>query len=398
MLDLKQLDDIFSNEHLSKSVSAGDKVLSRQKKRARLVKITFPAIAAALVGLLAVWPALQDRGDFSIKISKPTKGEIEKLHVKNSVLYVTDKANRVNSFTAENIDETEPGSQLVKMQNPKGKLPTSDVQWVDVTAPTGFYNQKDKLFYLVDGVELLYSDNMKASTKEMYYETDKSLIYGNTPVTADGKYGHLDAKAFEYSTKNEVLKFKGNTTIKASEEAFGNKIDIYATKTIEFHRRQQKLVATGNALMKRPNLNVSGDVLSAIFSKGTNGKNTIKDFSGDGNVVVDNGKNKVSADHLRAFFKNVANNDSVIDRIEMTGNVKTKNAEGEIQAQRGVYYPASGDVKLFDNVVIIKDGNRIQGETAETNLGTGISKMGKANKGRVSGVIYEDGLKINKRK
>ena len=285
MLDLKQLDDIFSNEHLSKSVSAGDKVLSRQKKRARLVKITFPAIAAALVGLLAVWPALQDRGDFSIKISKPTKGEIEKLHVKNSVLYVTDKANRVNSFTAENIDETEPGSQLVKMQNPKGKLPTSDVQWVDVTAPTGFYNQKDKLFYLVDGVELLYSDNMKASTKEMYYETDKSLIYGNTPVIADGKYGHLDAKAFEYSTKNEVLKFKGNTTIKASEEAFGNKIDIYATKTVEFHRRQQKLVATGNALMKRPNLNVSGDVLSAIFSKGTNGKNTIKDFSGDGILV-----------------------------------------------------------------------------------------------------------------
>ena len=84
--------------------------------------------------------------------------------------------------------------------------------------------------------------------------------------------------------------------------------------------------------------------------------------------------------------------------ILVVGNVKTKNAEGEIQAQRGVYYPASGDVKLFDNVVIIKDGNRIQGETAETNLGTGISKMGKANKGRVSGVIYEDGLKINKRK
>ncbi len=398
MLDIKQLDNIFNDERLTKQTSAGEASLQRQKKRIRLIKITFPAIAAALVGVLAVWPSLQDRSDFSIKISKPMRNEIEKLHIKNSVLYVTDKSNRVSNFVAESIDETAPGSQLVKMQNPKGKMPTSDEQWIDVNAPTGFYDQKEKVFSLVDNVEVVYSDGMKAQTKEMYYEVDQSRVYGNKPVRANGKLGHLDTQAFEYFTNKDLLQLKGKTKINTSDEVFGSKIDIFASKRVEFYRNQQKMVAMGDAVVTKDNLKVSGDVLTAIFAKGKDGKTGLKDFSGDGSVVVDNGKNKVYADHLKAFFKDNTGNNSAIDRIEMTGNVKTKNSEGEVHAQKGVYYPDSGDVKLFDDVVIIKDGNSMRGNTAETNLNTGISKVGTSGKGRISGVIYEDGLKIHKNK
>lgn len=398
MLDIKQLDNIFNDERLTKQTSAGEASLQRQKKRIRLIKITFPAIAAALVGVLAVWPSLQDRSDFSIKISKPMRNEIEKLHIKNSVLYVTDKSNRVSNFVAESIDETAPGSQLVKMQNPKGKMPTSDEQWIDVNAPTGFYDQKEKVFSLVDNVEVVYSDGMKAQTKEMYYEVDQSRVYGNKPVIANGKLGHLDTQAFEYFTNKDLLQLKGKTKINTSDEVFGSKIDIFASKRVEFYRNQQKMVAMGDAVVTKDNLKVSGDVLTAIFAKGEDGKTGLKDFSGDGSVVVDNGKNKVYADHLKAFFKDNTGNNSAIDRIEMTGNVKTKNSEGEVHAQKGVYYPDSGDVKLFDDVVIIKDGNSMRGNTAETNLNTGISKVGTSGKGRISGVIYEDGLKIHKNK
>ena len=398
MLDIKQLDNIFNDERLTKQTSVGEASLQRQKKRIRLIKITFPAIAAALVGVLAVWPSVQDRSDFSIKISKPMRNEIEKLHIKNSVLYVTDKSNRVSNFVAESIDETAPGSQLVKMQNPKGKMPTSDEQWIDVNAPTGFYDQKEKVFSLVDNVEVVYSDGMKAQTKEMYYEVDQSRVYGNKPVIANGKLGHLDTQAFEYFTNKDLLQLKGKTKINTSDEVFGSKIDIFASKRVEFYRNQQKMVAMGDAVVTKDNLKVSGDVLTAVFAKGKDGKTGLKDFSGDGSVVVDNGKNKVYADHLKAFFKDNTGNNSAIDRIEMTGNVKTKNSEGEVHAQKGVYYPDSGDVKLFDDVVIIKDGNNMRGNTAETNLNTGISKVGTSGKGRISGVIYEDGLKIHKNK
>lgn len=395
MLDLKQLDNIFNADSL-KQYNADEAALLRQRKKIRLIKIMFPAVAAALVGLLAVIPSLQDRNEFSIKISKPLRNEIEKLHVENSVLYVTDKSNRVNTFTAENIDETSPGSQLVKLQNPRGKMPTSDEHWIDIEAPTGFYDQNTKVFSLVDTVVAKYSDNMTAKTKEMYYDSNESRAFGNKPITANGKFGHVNAEAFEYLTDRELLRLKGKTNIVTDATQFGSKIDINADKKVELYRNQQKLVATGNAVMTKAELKVNGDVLTAVFAKDKNGKNTISDFYGDGNVVVDNGKNKVFADHLKTFFKKSGGANSAIDRIEMTGNVKTKNAEGEVYAQKGVYYPDSGEVKLFDDVVIIKDGNHMRGDAAETNLNTGVSKMGAGSKGRISGVIYEDGLKVNK--
>ena len=144
MFDLKNLDRLFNDNSLNKKLSANEFALLKQRKIARLIKIGFPAISAALIGVLAILPSLQERNDFSIQISKPTRQELEKLHMENTVLYVTDKANRVNSITAENIDETAPRSQLVKINNPKGKFPTSDDTWIDVTAPYGFYDQNSK--------------------------------------------------------------------------------------------------------------------------------------------------------------------------------------------------------------------------------------------------------------
>ena len=108
MFDLKQLDNLFNDNSLKKQISAKEAALQRQRKQMRIIKICFPAVAAALIGLLAIFPSLQERDEFSIQISKPTRQDLEKLHMENTVLYVTDKANRVNSFTAENIEGLYP--------------------------------------------------------------------------------------------------------------------------------------------------------------------------------------------------------------------------------------------------------------------------------------------------
>lgn len=61
--------------------------------------------------------------------------------MENTVFYVTDDANRVNNFTADTIDETEPGSKLIKLIRPEGLLPSSDDRWISVKSPVGFYDQ-----------------------------------------------------------------------------------------------------------------------------------------------------------------------------------------------------------------------------------------------------------------
>lgn len=392
MFDLKNLDNLFNDSSLNKRVNADEAVLLRHRKIMRFIKIIFPAAAAALIGLLAIFPSLQDRGEFTVQISKPTRQELEKLHMENTVLYVTDKNNRVNSFTAENIDETEAGSQLVKINRPKGKIPTSDKDWIDVTAPFGFYDQKSKLLSMMEDVNAKYSDGMTAHTEELYYDSQAAKAYGNKEITVSGQQGQLKAEGFEYYTDKELAVFTGKSEVHAASGAFGSKTDIYADKKIEFYRNEQKLVATGNAVMSRTGIKVSGDVLTAVFAQGASGKNEITDFQGNGNVVVDNGKNKVYADRLKTFFQKGNAQNTVIDRIEMTGHVRTKTADGEVYADKGTYYPQSGDVKLENNIIIIKDGNKMQGTSAETNLNTGITKIGSGNKNRVSGVFYEENL------
>ncbi|MBR1649278.1 MAG: LPS export ABC transporter periplasmic protein LptC [Alphaproteobacteria bacterium] len=392
MFDLKQLDNLFNDENLKKQ---GDNVNTRRQKLVRTIKIVFPAVAAALIGMLAVFPSLQERIDISAQIAKPTKQELEKLHMENTVLYVTDKSNRVNSFKAEKIDETEPSSQVLKIVSPVGKIPSSDGNFIDIVAPWGFYDRNASLISLNENVDITYSDGMKAKTEEMFFDSKASKAYGLKPIEASGKYGLLKSQGFEYHTDSEYALFNGNAEIHIDESMGGEKNDIFARDKIEFFKSELRLVATGKAQVKRTSLKINGDVLTAVFKKNADNKTEISDFYGQGNVVVDNYKNKVFADKLKAFFNNLAG-ESVLEKVEMTGNVKTKTNEGEIHAQRGIYYPKSSRVELYDDVVIIKDGNSMRADYAQTDLNTGISKMGnpaQKQKGRVSGVIYEDSFR-----
>ena len=139
MFDFKKLDVFFAEDSLKKKGRENDRNIVRRTRAVRLVKLLLPAVAAALAGLLIVLPGLQDRGgDLQLNIAKPKDGELEKLHMENTVFYVTDDANRVNNFTADTIDETEPGSKLIKLIRPEGLLPSSDDRWISVKSPVGF--------------------------------------------------------------------------------------------------------------------------------------------------------------------------------------------------------------------------------------------------------------------
>lgn len=456
MFDLKQLDYIFNHNGFKNDLNAGDMRLQKQKKLVRLLKISLPAFAAALIGLLAVLPALQERADLFKSSIKPSRQELEKLHIENTQLYMTDKKNRVNSFRADTVDETKPKSQILKITNPKGRLLLNSSKWVDIKSPLGFYDQNKKFVDMKNNVDIVYSDGMKAKTKQMFYDANAAKIYANTPISAWGKYGDLKAEKFVYLIDDELLTFFGKTNIDAKEEAFGERTQISSNKTVKFYQKTQKLEAIGDAQLIRDGMTIDGDVITAIFSTVEN-KTVIKNFDVKNNVAVHNEKGTAKADVLKAFFKNGENNESVIEKVEMTGNVKTdfegktvyaeksvyypetqvmemignvrtmtegrqvradkgiyypeteviemhgnvhaKTADGEISAQKGVYYPNSGFVKMTEKVVILKNGNKMLSDYAETNLNTGISKMGnnqKTGKKRVSGVIYENTFKKDK--
>ena len=216
MVDYNKLDSFFSG-NIPPTQKDG---ATRHTKVVRRTKLILPCIAAALLSLLFIIPTLKkDLSKFAIDITRPKAGELEKLHVENTIFFITDKDNKVHNFTADNIDETEPQSKLVKIANPKGMLPINEKAWFDVKSPTGYYNQEENTLTLADNVKIVYSEGMNIDASDITYNFKDFKGYSEKPVKADGFLGKLNAQGLEFNSKTEILIFKGKTNIKIKEES-----------------------------------------------------------------------------------------------------------------------------------------------------------------------------------
>lgn len=223
MLDLKDIDAYF-NADSEQPQSKSEITRSRHSRFVRIAKLLLPSIAAVLIGILLVFPSIQnDVRDFRLDITRPKQGELEKLHVENTVFYITDKNNRVNNFLAEKIDETEPGSKLIKLEKPEGLLPSGTGVWISIKAPVGYYNQTTNILELQEDVELFYSEGMTVNTTEAFYDFGKSRGYGNRPVTGQGFMGDLSSQGFEMLNSDSILAFTGHTEMTIKGESLQRK-------------------------------------------------------------------------------------------------------------------------------------------------------------------------------
>ena len=221
MVDLKKIDTYFNADSKLSSSPAEQQPLLKHSRFVKMAKLALPSIAAGLIGLLLLFPSLrQDARDFKLDITRPKQGELEKLHVENTVFYVTDKDNKVNNFVASNIDETAPGSKLIKLTKPEGILPLDQDRWLSIKAPAGFFNQTTNLLELEEHVEMFYSEGMNVITSSAFFDFNNSKGYGNKPIKGQGFLGDLEAEGFEFSTKEDILIFKGHNDITIKEESF----------------------------------------------------------------------------------------------------------------------------------------------------------------------------------
>ena len=155
MFDKEKIDQYFADTSFAKPKLKEQSEVTQRTKIVRLFRLLLPSIAAVLIGVLLVFPSIKkDARDFKLDITMPKKGELEKLHVENTVLYITDSKNQVNNFTAQSIDETAPGSKLVKLHNPEGMMPLSKENWINIKSPTGYFNQTER------GTEIQFTESV----------------------------------------------------------------------------------------------------------------------------------------------------------------------------------------------------------------------------------------------
>lgn len=231
--------------------------------------------------------------------------------------------------------------------------------------------------------------------------------------------------------------------------SFAEDISLDANDRVEYHQKEQKLVAKGNAVAQKGNMSIKADTLIGYYAPKNKNKisrveahknvemktpdaqafgnemvydvkedratltgapakikstdftitsegpityyqNQQKATAKDNVKAIDNQNNHVFADMMTAWFTKDTNNKLVLDKIDIEQNVKIISNDTTVTALRGTYYALKRKIYLYDNVVINQKGNILKGSKAETDLNTSISKILSDDKtGRVSGVFKE---------
>lgn len=113
---------------------------------------------------------------------------------------------------------------------------------------------------------------------------------------------------------------------------------------------------------------------------------------GRGNVTVTKEDKKIQSDIMKAYFtRNAITKSMEIDKIEFFDNIKISTQNEILTGDKGIYYAKKSIATISNNVKISQGKNSLYGDYAEINLKTGISKL-KSNKnnGRVRGVFVQE--------
>lgn len=219
--------------------------------------------------------------------------------------------------------------------------------------------------------------------------------FGNTgtalPVAIEADQG------VEWRQNEQVYIARGNATAKRGETTIrADALYAHYRKTQDNRQEIYKITAEGAVKITTPKETITSDtaeyaVETSVFTlkgrpvKIDSGKSTLTaalvvyntkaqmaNVTGGAQVVED--KRRVRADRFVAFFKEEGGKQS-LRRVEALGNVVITTPTEIARGNRGDYDAETQVATLSGNVRLTRGDNQLNGDRAEVNMKTGVSKL-----------------------
>ena len=201
----------------------------------------------------------------------------------------------------------------------------------------------------------------------------------------------------EWRQNEQVYIARGNATAKRGETTIrADALYAHYRKTQDNRQEIYKITAEGAVKITTPKETITSDtaeylVETSVFTlkgrpvkidsgKSTltaalvvyNSKSKVATVTGGAQVVED--KKRVRADRFIAFFKEEGGKQS-LKRVEALGNVVITTPTEIARGNRGDYDAESQVATLSGNVRLTRGDNQLNGDRAEVNMKTGVSKL-----------------------
>lgn len=178
------------------------------------LKILLPAIAIALLILVAVWPHfLLDGGRFEIAADESGDVGIDRLSMINPHFQGTDSRNRPFTVTAERAVQDLTDDDLILLAQPKADMTLEDGAWVALQAAQGFYRRGAETLRLAGGVDLFHDQGYEIHTPSAALDLNRGTAEGHEPVAAQGPFGELTAEGFRVAERGAIVEFIGRSRL-----------------------------------------------------------------------------------------------------------------------------------------------------------------------------------------
>jgi lipopolysaccharide export system protein LptC len=212
---------------MSQRIAAIPKVLSRPRDlvapAARLVharysrfvglmKMALPAIAAALLGLVVVWPKVAPRDEaFQLAFANFNLKAVDTLSMTKPRYFGTDDKNLPFTLTADTATQADPKTQAIALENPVADLTRKDGTGIVVNSDFGFFRQKDGTLDLMGHVDLFQDTGYEMHTDSARVEVGPGNASGDEPTRGHGPSGTIEGEGFRLWERGKTILFTGKS-------------------------------------------------------------------------------------------------------------------------------------------------------------------------------------------
>jgi lipopolysaccharide export system protein LptC len=188
---------------------------SRYSRFVDLMRILLPAVAAALIAVVALWPHLTG-GYGSLIIPMLRNAEIDGIDAMRMrhPRYVGQTSHaEPYAVTAEEALVDPAAPELIRLDRLAASITTVSRREVRLVALSGLYDREQEELDLAGGVELTTSDGYRFATETAKIDLRQGRVVGRTPIAGSGPAGDLAAGRFEIREGGDVLFFAGRVKV-----------------------------------------------------------------------------------------------------------------------------------------------------------------------------------------
>lgn len=189
---------------------AGLWVLTGYSRFVGLMKLALPATAAALLGLLIVWPRLAPRDEeFQVAFANFNPKGVDTQSMVNPRYFGTDDKNLPFTVIAELGRQIDQETQAVSLDRPVADLTRPNGGSMVINSNLGLFQQKANTLELYGHVDLYQNKGYEVHSESAHIDIGPRNAHGEEPTHGKGPTGVVDGEGFRLWDGGSRIMFTG---------------------------------------------------------------------------------------------------------------------------------------------------------------------------------------------